>query len=421
MRIEAESLTLDQLKNKIKFVETDTSSMKSEVNRLRKEMSKEKYNLENFEFRIKDSKDKLKLNTQLPHLISTVAEIFDIEEEGNQEEGSGVKNRSNPGQQKQGAIVKTSTRQTIFLPVIGLIDAKDLKPMELVGVNKDTYLIFEKLPPEYDSRVKAMELEEKPKEELQDIGGLEKQIQELDEAIVLPIEHKHLFDAIGIKPPKGVLMYGPPGTGKTMMARACAARTNANFLKLAGSQLVQMFIGDGAKMVRDAFALAREKAPTVIFIDEIDAIGVKRSDSEAGGGREVQRTMLELLNQLDGFSSSDKVKVIAATNRPDVLDPALMRSGRLDRKIEFPMPNEDARGKIIEIHSRKMNYESKIVNFKELARSTEDFNGAMLKAVAVEAGMIALRRGGVEVKHEDFVEGINAVKSKKKAKLYYYS
>jgi 26S proteasome regulatory subunit T5 len=421
MRIEAESMTIDQIKNKIKFVETDTSSMKSEVNRLRKEMSKNKLKIENFEFRIKDSKDKLKLNTQLPHLISTVAEIFDIEEEGNQDEGSGVKNKVNPGQQKQGAIVKTSTRQTIFLPVIGLIDAKDLKPMELVGVNKDTYLIFEKLPPEYDSRVKAMELEEKPKEELQDIGGLEKQIQELDEAIVLPIEHKHLFDAIGIKPPKGCLMYGPPGTGKTMMARACAARTNANFLKLAGSQLVQMFIGDGAKMVRDAFALAREKAPTVIFIDEIDAIGVKRSDAEAGGGREVQRTMLELLNQLDGFSSTDKVKVIAATNRPDVLDPALMRSGRLDRKIEFPMPNEDARGKIIEIHSRKMNYESKMVNFKELARSTEDFNGAMLKAVAVEAGMIALRRGGVEVKHEDFVEGINAVKSKKKAKLYYYS
>ena len=293
--------------------------------------------------------------------------------------------------------------------------------MELVGVNKDTYLIYEKLPAEYDSRVKVMELEEKPKEELSDIGGLEKQIQELDEAIVLPIEHKHLFDAIGIKPPKGVLMYGPPGTGKTMMARACAARTNATFMKLAGSQLVQMFIGDGAKMVRDAFALAKEKAPTVIFIDEIDAIGVKRSDSEASGGREVQRTMLELLNQLDGFSSSDKVKVIAATNRPDVLDPALMRSGRLDRKIEFPMPNEEGRAKIIEIHSRKMNYDPKFVNFKELSRSTEDFNGAMLKAVAVEAGMMALRRGGTEVTHEDFVEGINSVKSKKKAKLYYYS
>ena len=343
-----------------------------------------------------------------------------MDDEDDEEGGSAVKNK-NPGQQDKGAIVKTSTRQTIFLPVIGLIEAKELRPMELVGVNKDTYLIYEKLPPEYDARVKVMELDEKPKEELTDIGGLEKQIQELDEAIVLPIEQKHLFDAIGIKPPKGVLMYGPPGTGKTMMARACAARTNATFLKLAGSQLVQMFIGDGAKMVRDAFALAKEKAPTIIFIDEIDAIGIKRSDSEASGGREVQRTMLELLNQLDGFSSSEKIKVIAATNRQDVLDPALMRSGRLDRKIEFPMPNEDARGKIIEIHSRKMNYDRNLVSFKELARSTEDFNGAMLKAVAVEAGMIALRRGATEVRHEDFVEGINAVKAKKKAKLYYYS
>jgi 26S proteasome regulatory subunit T5 len=182
-----------------------------------------------------------------------------------------------------------------------------------------------------------------------------------------------------------------------------------------------MFIGDGAKMVRDAFALAKEKAPTIIFIDELDAIGIRRFDSEVSGGREVQRTMLELLNQLDGFSSDDRVKVIAATNRPDVLDPALMRSGRLDRKIEFPLPNEESRAKIMMIHSRKMNFNQEYVIFKELARSTEDFNGAMLKAVCVEAGMIALRRGGTEVNHEDFVEGINAVKSKKKAKLYYYS
>jgi 26S proteasome regulatory subunit T5 len=159
----------------------------------------------------------------------------------------------------------------------------------------------------------------------------------------LPITHKHLFEAIGIRPPKGVLLYGPPGTGKTMMARACAAQTKATFLKLAGPQLVQMYIGDGAKMVRDAFELAREKAPTIIFIDELDAIGTKRYDSDKSGDREVQRTMLELLSQLDGFSPDDRIKVIAATNRPDTLDPALMRSGRLDRKIEFPLPNEEAK------------------------------------------------------------------------------
>jgi 26S proteasome regulatory subunit T5 len=175
------------------------------------------------------------------------------------------------------------------------------------------------------------------------------QIQELMEAIVLPMTHKERFDNLGIRPPKGVLLYGPPGTGKTLMACACAAQTNATYLKLAGPQLVQMFIGDGAKLVRDAFQLAKEKAPCIIFIDEVDAIGTKRFDSEVSGDREVQRTMLELLNQLDGFSSDERIKVIAATNRADILDPALMRSGRLDRKIEFPHPTEEARARILQV------------------------------------------------------------------------
>uniref|UniRef100_A0A9I9CIQ8 AAA+ ATPase domain-containing protein n=1 Tax=Cucumis melo TaxID=3656 RepID=A0A9I9CIQ8_CUCME len=247
-----------------------------------------------------------------------------------------------------------------------------------------------------------------------------RQIQELVEAIVLPMTHKERFQKLGIRPPKGVLLYGPPGTGKTLMARACAAQTNATFLKLAGPQLVQMFIGDGAKLVRDAFQLAKEKSPCIIFIDEIDAIGTKRFDSEVSGDREVQRTMLELLNQLDGFSSDERIKVIAATNRADILDPALMRSGRLDRKIEFPHPTEEARARIMQIHSRKMNVHPD-VNFEELARSTDDFNGAQLKAVCVEAGMLALRRDATEVNHEDFNEGIIQVQAKKKASLNYYA
>lgn len=215
-------------------------------------------------------------------------------------------------------------------------------------------------------------------------------------------------------------MHGPPGTGKTMMARACAASTKATFLKLAGPQLVQMFIGDGAKMVRDAFDLAREKAPAIIFIDELDAIGTKRGSGE-NETREVHRTMLELLNQLDGFTQDDRIKVIAATNRPDILDPALLRSGRLDRKIELPLPNEESRGRIMQIHSRKMNVNKDDVNFEELARSTPDFNGAQLKAVCVEAGMVALRRGGTQLRHEDFVEGISQVQAKKKTALNYYA
>jgi 26S proteasome regulatory subunit T5 len=212
------------------------------------------------------------------------------------------------------------------------------------------------------------------------------------------------------------------GTGKTLLARACAASTKACYLKLAGPSLVQMFIGDGAKLVRDAFALAKEKAPAIIFIDELDAIGTKRFDSEKSGDREVQRTMLELLNQLDGFSSDERIKVcsfvysmytqfnillqvIAATNRIDILDPALLRSGRLDRKIEFPLPNETARARILQIHSRKMTT-SPDVNYDELARSTDEFNGAQLKAVCVEAGMIALREGATKLGHEHFLGGI---------------
>ena len=410
---EVKDLPVDQIKQKIKSLEARTQYFRGEINKMKVDIKK-------FNAIIKENKSKLLLRTGLPHLVSTVAEIFDLESQEH-EEGSGLEQNDLHKKSKKGAIIKTSTRNTIFLPVIGFVEPEELKPLELVGVDKDTYLIFEKLPAEYDSRVRVMELDTKPTEKYTDMGGVDKQIQELEEAIVFPLEKKHLFEAIGIKPPKGVLMYGPPGTGKTMLARAVAAKVKATFLKLAGSQLVQTYIGDGAKMVRDAFALAREKAPTIIFIDEIDAVGLKRSASNEHGGKEVQRTMLELLNQLDGFSSSDNVKVIAATNRADVLDPALLRSGRLDRKIEFPMPNEEGRAKILEIHSRKMHYNNKLVNFKEFARMTDDFNGAMLKAVCVEAGMIALRRGGAEVTHADYVEGINQVKAKKKAKLYYYS
>lgn len=300
------------------------------------------------------------------------------------------------------------------------MEPEDLKPNEIVGVNKDSYILLEKLPAEYDSRVKAMEVDEKPTDDYTDIGGLDKQIEELREAIVLPITNAEKFKQIGIRPPKGVLMFGPPGTGKTMLARACAAQTKATFLKLAGPQLVQMFIGDGAKMIRDAFALAKEKSPAIIFIDELDAIGTKRFDSDKSGDREVQRTMLELLNQLDGFSPDDSIKVIAATNRQDILDPALLRSGRLDRKIEFPLPNEEARVQILKIHSRKMNV-SKEVNFVEISRSTDDFNGAQLKAVCVEAGMHALRRNATMITHEDYVDGIATVQAKKKTSLNYYA
>nr|GMD42226.1 26S protease regulatory subunit 6A homolog [Ipomoea batatas]GMD46896.1 26S protease regulatory subunit 6A homolog [Ipomoea batatas] len=396
----------------------------NEIRILKEELQRTNLELDSFKEKIKENQEKIKLNKQLPYLVGNIVEAKMNPEEDAEEDGANIDLDS----QRKGkcVVLKTSTRQTIFLPVVGLVDPDKLKPGDLVGVNKDSYLILDTLPSEFDSRVKAMEVDEKPTEDYNDIGGLEKQacifftIQELVEAIVLPMTHKERFQKLGVRPPKGVLLYGPPGTGKTLMARACAAQTNATFLKLAGPQLVQMFIGDGAKLVRDAFQLAKEKSPCIIFIDEIDAIGTKRFDSEVSGDREVQRTMLELLNQLDGFSSDERIKVIAATNRADILDPALMRSGRLDRKIEFPHPTEEARARILQIHSRKMNVHPD-VNFEELARSTDDFNGAQLKAVCVEAGMLALRRDATEVIHEDFNEGIIQVQAKKKASLNYYA
>jgi 26S proteasome regulatory subunit T5 len=371
--------------------------------------------------RVKENREKVDMNRKLPYLVAHIVEILDVKpEEEEEEEEEGAATDADAQRSGKAVVLKTSTRQTIFLPVVGLVDPNALKPNDLVGVNKDSYLVLDTLPAEYDSRVKAMEVDEKPTEDYSEVGGLDKQIQELIEAIVLPMTHRERFDNIGVKPPKGCLLYGPPGTGKTLMARACAAQTAATFLKLAGPTLVQMFIGDGAKMVRDAFALAKEKAPAIIFIDEIDAIGSKRFDSELHGDREVQRTMLELLNQLDGFSSDDRVKVIGATNRADILDPALMRSGRIDRKIELPHPGEEARARILEIHSKRMAVHPD-VNYDELARATEDFNGSQLKAVAVEAGMQALRRDGTQLEHEDFNEGIVQVQAKKHKSQSYYA
>ena len=414
MQQEASQLPLDQIKQRIRAVEAQTMSLKGDANKMKVDIKK--YNAI-----AKENKEKLKISTGLPHLFASISELIELDPIEEKDVGSGVKYSQKELQKRKCAIIKTALKTNIFVPNLGLMEDGELNPLDIVGVNKDTFLIYEKLPPEYDQRVKVMELDEKPKEQYTDVGGLDKQIQEIEEAVVLPIEKKDLFEAIGIKPPKGILMYGPPGTGKTMLARAVAARSKATFLKLAGSQLVQSYIGEGAKIVRDCFRLAKEKEPTIIFIDEIDAIGLKRTGADGHSSGEVQRTLLEILNQLDGFTSNENVKVIAATNRPDVLDPALLRSGRLDRKVEFPMPNEESRSKILQIHSRKMNYDPNQVKFKELAKSTDDFNGAMLKAVAVEAGMLALRRGGTEVTHEDFVEGINQVKAKKKAKLYYYS
>lgn len=419
---DTQRMSIADLRQRIHLLDNDIRVMKSDIQRISHESRAQKE-------RIRENQEKVKVNKKMPYLVANVVEILEPEaedglEEDDEEEGAAQDVDST--RKTRSAVIRTSTRQTIYLPIPGLVDSNELKPSDLVGTIKDSYLILEKLPANFDSRVKAMEVDERPTEEYSDIGGCDKQIQELIEAVVLPMTHKDMFDTIGIKPPKGVLLHGPPGTGKTLLARACANQTNAVFLKIAGPQLVQMFIGDGAKLIRDAFELAKEKIDAgtstgaIIFIDEIDAIGTKRFGGSDNGDREVQRTMLELLSQLDGFSSNDMIKVIAATNRPDVLDPALLRSGRLDRKIELPHPSEDARAFILKIHSRKMTVADGVV-FDELARSCEDFNGAQLKAVCVEAGMLALRGERSEINHEDFVEAITVVSAKKKGSLDYFA
>ena len=406
-------LLTEDIINRTKLLDNDIKVMRLELQRLTHEKT---VMLE----RIKDNQEKIANNKQLPFLVGNVVELLDLDVDKElTEQGANVDlDATRTGKL---AVIKTLTRQTIFLPMIGLVDPTKLKPNDFIGLNKDLYLILDTLPLEYDSRVKAMEVDEKPTEDYSDIGGLDKQIEELIEAVVLPMQQADKFKNLGVKPPKGALMYGPPGTGKTLLARACAAQSGATFLKLAAPQLVQMFIGDGAKLVRDAFALAKEKAPTIIFIDELDAIGTKRFDSDKLGDREVQRTMLELLNQLDGFGSDDRVKVLAATNRVDTLDPALLRLGRLDRKIEFPLPLEEARELVLKIHARKLNCDNNLVNWRELARLTDEFNGAQLKAVTVEAGMIALRNGKLIIKHEDFVEAIAEVQARKSKSVNFYA
>ena len=421
---ETAAMSTAELRQRIQLIDNEIRIFRSDVQRIQHESRGQRE-------RIRENVEKVKLNKQLPYLVGNVVEVLepdaedglDAEEDGGEEGGAAD---ADAQRRTRSAVVRTSTRQTIFLPIPGLVDTDELRPSDLVGTNKDSYLILEKLPAEFDSRVKAMEVDERPTEEYGDIGGCDKQIQELIEAVVLPMTHRDMFETIGIRPPKGVLLHGPPGTGKTLLARACANQTNAVFLKLAGPQLVQMFIGDGAKLIRDAFELAKEKiaeggvAGAIIFIDELDAIGTKRFGGDQSGDREVQRTMLELLSQLDGFGSRDAIKVIAATNRPDVLDPALLRSGRLDRKIELPHPAEGARAKVLQIHSRKMQVSDGVV-FTEIARATEDFNGAQLKAVCVEAGMLALRGERTEISHEDYVEAVAVVAAKKKGSLDYFA
>ena len=309
-------------------------------------------------------------------------------------------------------LVKTSSEGKLIVKLDKNIKIEDLTTNTRVTLKpEDKYKINRILPSRVDPLVSLMKVEKVPDSTYDMIGGLEEQIKEVREVIELPIKHPEIFDALGIAQPKGVILYGPPGTGKTLLARAVAHHTDCTFIRVSGNELVQKYIGEGARLVRELFVMARQHAPSIIFMDEIDSIGGQRIDDESRGDSEVQRTMLELLNQLDGFEAANNIKIIMATNRIDILDDALLRPGRIDRKIEFPHPNELARLDILKIHSRKMNL-VRGINLMKIASLMINASGAECKGACTEAGMFALRERRMHVTQEDFEMAVAKVMKK---------
>jgi 26S proteasome regulatory subunit T2 len=306
------------------------------------------------------------------------------------------------------AIVSSSSGPETYVPILSFVDKDELEPGCSVLLHNKTSAVVGILEDDADPAVNVMKLDKAPKESYADIGGLDTQIQEMKEAVELPLTHPEYYEEMGIKPPKGVILYGPPGTGKTLLAKAVANQTSATFLRIVGSELIQKYAGEGPKLVRELFRVAEENSPSIVFIDEIDAVGTKRYDTSSSGEREIQRTMLELLTRLDGFDSAGDVKVIMATNNIESLDTALIRPGRIDRKIEFPMPDEKTKRRIFGIHTSKMTL-SEDVDLEELVMTKEDLSGADVKAICTEAGLLALRERRMKVTMEDFKKAKEAV------------
>jgi len=298
-------------------------------------------------------------------------------------------------------VVKSSTGPDFIVSVSEFIPKKDLIPGSRVSMNKQTLAVMDILPAPLDPVVTGAEIIDKPTITYEDVGGLGPQMVELREAVEDPLLRPELYKKVGIEPPKGVLLVGPPGTGKTLMAKAVANATKATFIRLVGSELVQKYIGEGARLVRELFDLAKEKAPSIIFIDELDSVGAKRLDGSTSGDREVQRTLMQLLSELDGFRPTSNIKIIGATNRPDILDEALLRPGRFDRIIDIGLPDVEGRREIFGIHTSYMNIDGHI-DIKSLAGMTDGASGAEIKSICTEAGMLAIRDGRDCVTMGDF-------------------
>ena len=307
--------------------------------------------------------------------------------------------------------IKSSSGPDFVVHISEGIDKENLEAGDRVALHRQTLAVLESLPSTKDPLVMGAEVDSKPSENYKDIGGLVEELDELRSTVELPMLHPKRFTKVGVEPPKGVLLVGPPGTGKTLMAKAVANATNATFIRLIGSELVQKYIGEGARLVRELFQLAQEKAPSIIFIDELDAVGAKRMDVGTTGDREVQRTLMQLLGELDGFTPRGNVSIMAASNRPDILDEALLRPGRFDRIIKIPLPEEEARLKIIKIHTKEMSV-SKGINYKKIAAETEGLSGADLRALCVEAGMNAINDKQAKISSKNFFDALEKVKNR---------
>jgi 26S proteasome regulatory subunit T6 len=367
----------------------------SKIKELEIQIKERQLNFMRLQAQRNDLNDKvIKLKDEIRHLLkgaNSVAEVIKV-------------------LSKETVLVKTSSDGKYIVRLDKNIKIEDLRANIRVTLG-DKMKINRILPSRVDPLVSLMRVEKVPDSTYDSVGGLDEQIKEIREVIELPIKHPEVFEALGISQPKGVIMYGPPGTGKTLLARAVAHHTDCTFIRVSGNELVQKYIGEGARLVRELFVMARQHAPSIIFMDEIDSIGGNRIDDDTRGDSEVQRTMLELLNQLDGFEQSQSIKIIMATNRIDILDDALLRPGRIDRKIEFPNPNERARFDILKIHSRKMNLVRGIDLFK-IATLMNGASGAECKACCSEAGMFALRERRMHVTQEDFEMAVAKVMKK---------
>ena len=311
------------------------------------------------------------------------------------------------------AIISSSVGPEYYVNIMSFVDKDQLEPGSSLLTHNKVNSIVGILQDEADPMVSVMKVDKAPLESYADVGGLESQIQEIKEAVELPLTHPELYEDIGISPPKGVILYGEPGTGKTLLAKAVANSTSASFLRVVGSELIQKYLGDGPKLVRELFRVAEDMSPSIVFIDEIDAVGSKRYDSNSGGEKEIQRTMIELLTQMDGFEARGDVKVIMATNKIESLDPALLRPGRIDRKIEFPLPDVKTKRHIFGIHTGRMNL-AEDVKLEEFVMAKDDLSGADIKALCTEAGLLALRERRMQVTHADFSKAKEKVLYKKR-------